>query len=626
MAARGAARAPVARGLLCDADPLEQRGHASGHLLRLLAEQLRRVVQGGQPARDQLVCSRPGDRLDPSQPGADARLRGDPEVADLSGRGHVRTAAQLPAVPVDRHDAHRLGYVLLTEEHVRAKRLRIGQAHLGWRHRRVASHLFVDSPFDLAKGFAGRGAGGREVEPEAVRAHPAPRLPGLLAEHVAQGTVQEVRRGVVARRSPARLGIHLGADRLANGQRAIEAPDVHDRVASPLGVLHLEPPVGADQRAAIAHLAAALRVEGAPVEDHQGRLLIAIPSADADDGDAIGLGLVRVADELAAQRGERLFHPERRLAGGPGSATLFSHGPLERVAVDRDPGLRRDLDGEVDREAEGVMQLERVVAPNDAARPRRDHQLRQALAAGLEGACELLLLRRHRVEDPVASAGQHWVGAAHQLHDDRARLAQEGAGDAHQPGVPHRAPDDPPQDIAGSLVRRLDALSDHEGHGARVVRDDLVAEPLALHGLRVVTDEGRQAGDDRLEEVRPVVAVDTLHDRGDALQAHPGVDAAEREGRQGAVCRAIRLHEDKVPDLEPARAILGMVRHALRPLAEVGTAIVVQLAARAARAGVPHAARSCARRRCAMLPQRAIRSAGSPISSVQMRYASSSSV
>ena len=47
-----------------------------------------------------------------------------------------------------------------------------------------------------------------------------------------------------------------------------------------------------------------------------------------------------------------------------------------------------------------------------------------------------------------------------------------------------RSTQDPPQDVATALVGRDDPVGGEEGDGAAVVRDDLVAEPLLLEGVR----------------------------------------------------------------------------------------------------------------------------------------------
>ncbi len=232
------------------------------------------------------------------------------------------------------------------------------------------------------------------------------------------------------------------------------------------------------------------------------------------------------------------------------------------------------------------MQAERIGAADRAAGA---NELVQARAAGLERARELLLLGLDRVEHGIPPLGELRICLAHDVDHDRSGLAQERPRDPEQPAVAHRAPNDAAQHVAGTLVRRGHALGQQEGHGARVIGDHLVAEALALDGLGVVTDELRQALDDRHEQIGPVVRVDALDCGRQALEPGAGVNALEREGREGPVRRPIELHEDEVADLQPARAVLRMVRDALRPLGELDTAVVVQLAAGPAGAGLAHA-------------------------------------
>ena len=65
-----------------------------------------------------------------------------------------------------------------------------------------------------------------------------------------------------------------------------------------------------------------------------------------------------------------------------------------------------------------------------------------------------------------------------------------------------------------------------------------------------------QVADQRLEDVRVVVALLALQDGGEALEAHAGVDVAGREGLEGTVGLAHELHEDEVPDLDDLRVVL----------------------------------------------------------------------
>jgi len=83
-----------------------------------------------------------------------------------------------------------------------------------------------------------------------------------------------------------------------------------------------------------------------------------------------------------------------------------------------------------------------------------------------------------------------------------------------------------------------------------------------------------------------------LHDGGDALQAHAGVDGRPRQRRHRAAGVAVELHEDEVPDLEPPIA-LARGTEALAPsrdfrARQIVTLVEVDLRAGAARSRVAH--------------------------------------
>ena len=93
--------------------------------------------------------------------------------------------------------------------------------------------------------------------------------------------------------------------------------------------------------------------------------------------------------------------------------------------------------------------------------------------------------------------------------------------------------------------------------------------------------------DDRPEGVGVVVVVHPLHDGGEALQPHAGVDGGPRQGRAHARRPFLVLHEHEVPDLDEAVAVL--VRAARRPARYARPVVVEDLGARPARPGVAHA-------------------------------------
>ncbi len=110
------------------------------------------------------------------------------------------------------------------------------------------------------------------------------------------------------------------------------------------------------------------------------------------------------------------------------------------------------------------------------------------------------------------------------------------------------------------------------------------AVPLARHLL--------DGGDQVAEQVGVVVGALALGHRGHALQPGAGVDGGLGQRGELPVGAPLELHEDQVPDLQPAVAVAG---HALArpagPLLGAGDVVpleVVDLGAGAAGAGVAH--------------------------------------
>ena len=281
----------------------------------------------------------------------------------------------------------------------------------------------------------------------------------------------------------------------------------------------------------------------------------------------------------------------RREPAGPRparSVALGGHRLVEPAPVHPHLLLGGHLDRQVDRKAKRVVQPEGILARDLPTRSGAGDQRPQAFGAGIEGAVELVLLVGDLGQDPVALGSQVWVGITHEVDDRRAGFGQHLVVNPHQTDVAHGPADQAAEHIASTLVRWLHALADQEGHGPTVIGHHLVAEALRLDGLRIMAQVPGQSVDDRREQVGQVVAVHPLQDRGHPFEAHAGVHALERQRAQGAVRRPIELHEHQVPELEPARAVLRMIRNAFGSLAELGAPVVVDLAARPAGTGVGH--------------------------------------
>ncbi len=188
----------------------------------------------------------------------------------------------------------------------------------------------------------------------------------------------------------------------------------------------------------------------------------------------------------------------------------------------------------------------------------------------------------------LALLGQVRIRVLHHVDDDARRDVHEGLATAEQAPVTNRPAQNAAQDVAAALVGGRDAVGDQERHRPGVVRDDLIAEPLGFEGLGIVADQVAHGGVDRREEIRVVVGGDLLDHAREPLEAHARVHGLHRQRNPRPVRALLELHEDEVPDLQPARAVFGVVRDAFRPFAELGAAVVMDLRTAAAGTRIGH--------------------------------------
>ena len=379
-------------------------------------------------------------------------------------------------------------------------------------------------------------------------------------------------------------------------ERTLHQPHAgHRPAATGLGVEDLEhQPLAAD-RAGVADLSTALGVEGRGVDADL--VLVAVERAHAQDPRFRAQGVV--ADEahrraigagLAVDPAPFLAALARlELPGGPRALALLLHLVVESLGVDRQVLLLGHDRGEVDGKAVGVVQHEGLLAgdPAVAALDGLVGELAEALQTAVEGLEEALLLHPDHALDVLAGLAELAVVIAHPLDHHVGAAVQEGLTEAEVAPVAHGPAQDAAQDVAAAVVARPAAVGHGEGQGTDVVGDHLHA-----HALLVVAAVGPAlAGDpveDRREQVGAVVAGHPLLQRGQALQAHAGVDALQRQGLHGALGVAIVLDEHQVPDLEVAIAVV-LTERTIVAVGQLGTLVVVDLRARAAGTGVAHA-------------------------------------
>ena len=254
------------------------------------------------------------------------------------------------------------------------------------------------------------------------------------------------------------------------------------------------------------------------------------------------------------------------------------------VDVDRLPALLRQLDRELDREPVRRRERERLLAGDRLLAG----ELLEHLQPALQRLAEALLLGAYDPLDRLPVLDHLRVPRPDLVGDD-----PRDAVDVLQPDPPRlddRAPDQPAQHVAAALIRGRHALGDEEGHAAPVVGDD----PVRLRrSRRVVVADARLAGDpvhDQAEAVGVEDRLGALEQHRAALEAHAGVDVLLRQRRQRPVRVEVELHEDEVPKLDVAVAILAVRATRLESAAELLASVEVELGARAARPGLARGA------------------------------------
>ena len=527
----------------------------------------------------------------------------------------MRPAAELRGEVPDLDDAHPVT-VLLAEERQAAHPERLIEVHLHPSHLDVGLDLLVHQLLDLGELAVLHLGTVREVEAQMVGGDQRAGLRHMGAEHAAERGVQQVRARVVLAQPlpPRRLDAHR--DVLPLVEAALhDAYAVDDELrAAIVRVEELAAAGAPGDRPRVADLAARLRIRGCPVEDHLDlgacrRLAHAREPALGrvdERQDARGRRERVIADELDARdlggeaRVDRrrlgiLARPERRAR--PRALALRRHLGLIRgvgLVGDEPPLVPEDFLGQVPGESVGVVQPEEEfpaerARARDARRPLAPLRLVVLLDqshAKVEGLREALLLGPHGLLDPGPLGRELRVGVAHEPDHPVHGPPEEWLGEPEQAAVPHGTTHDAPEHVAAPLVRRRHAVRDQERGRARVVGDHLHRDVMLFAGpVRFVGERGDTLDEGR-EQVGVVVRHLVLHDRGDALEPHPGVDRGLGQPDELPLRVPVELHEDEVPDFDKAVAVL--VRTAGRPAGDRRAVVVEDFGARAARAGVAH--------------------------------------
>ena len=439
----------------------------------------------------------------------------------------------------------------------------------------------------------------REVKAQVLGRHQRASLGDMLAQDLLKRSVEQVGGGVVAAQETTALGVERGGHGSTDGQCALgNVGDVSIQAVVVLGIGNGQRNALGGKLAGVTLLAAHLGVERGAVENN---LDILARSGGLDglavahDGNNLGAydRIVVIAVELS--RGDLVgkFDPHVveaapgvALGIGAGAGLLVLHAGGEAVHVDVVASGAGDLDGQVDGETKGVVQLKGNVARKDSTLGKRGQGLVQVDATVVERRGETLLLGSDDTLDERDVLEQLGIGLAHLGVDLINELGQEGALDAQQATVEHGTAEQAAKDVLATLVTGENAVRDHKVDGTRVICDD--AQGAASTGV-IVGVIGLAADllaqlDEVLHQIAVVVSGLVLHDGGHALQTHARIEVAVRQLRHGAILLAVVLGKDEIPELQEAVAVAaGLAVGAAA--ADLLAHVKVDLGARTAGAG-----------------------------------------
>ena len=395
------------------------------------------------------------------------------------------------------------------------------------------------------------------------------------------------------------LGVERGGHGSTDGQRALGGVrNVGIQAVVVLGIGNGQRNALGGKLAGVTLLAAHLGIERGAVE-HDLNIIARGSGLDglavAHDGDNLGAfdHIVVIAVELGRSDLVRKLDPHiveaaPGVALGIGASTglLVLHASGKAVHVDVVAGGAGNLDGQVDGETKGVVQLKGDITREHGAIGKRCQGLVQVNAAVVERRGEALLLGGDDTLDECDVLEQLGIGLAHLSVDLIDKLGQEGALDAQQATVEHGTTEQAAKDVLATLVTGKDAVRDHKVDGTGMVGDD--AQRAAGTGV-IVGVIGLAADllaqlDEMLHQIAVVIGGLVLHDSGHALQAHARIEVAVRQLRHGAVLLAVVLGKHEVPELKEAVAVAaGLAVGAAA--ADLLAHVKVDLGARTAGAG-----------------------------------------
>ena len=526
--------------------------------------------------------------------------------------------AQLTVKPVtDGHDAN-LGTVLLTEQCDRASFTRCIEAHDLGGHGQILGELLVDESLNIAQLRAIKSGPVTEVETQARRRVLRTCLGGVLRHDVTQARIHHVGRGVSTRNGETTLAVDLGVRLLTHRHAALGEGATVDAQATDrsLDVVDLNDTATRETDGAmVGELATHLCIERSAIEDDLNfggstgsRSRHTIDEQSLNGGLS---SLLRVAQERRAAAHRLLDVVEDADVGVPGllrasvsacALLLLGHQRAEAFLVDRDALLGGHLEGQIDREAVGVVQRERRRSRNHGGTLRflcgRNCSVKDR-RTGAQGAAERVFFGVGDLGNRLPVGLKLRVGRLHRILRGGEQRRHGRLVNAQQTHRANGAADQSAQHVATAIVAGTHTVANEHERGTHVVGDDTHAHVVVIGGAGLGTSGAQtvaltahlHGGLDDGEDLVDLVHVGlVLHDESQTLQAGARIDRLLVQLTQQRVVLAgtLTTHvlvKHQVPHLEVAVATrVDGTAHGLG--AVFGAAVVVPLGARTRRAGL----------------------------------------
>ena len=356
-------------------------------------------------------------------------------AAQFDGEGLARPLA----IGLHAHGHHAdLVAIFLAKERARARLPGVIDPHEARLHGAVLQHHAVGDLLDLRELAVADGLGMGEIEAQPVGGDQRALLGHMIAQHLAQGLVQQMGGRMVGADGAAAAVVHLQLKGLTLAQGAQFHRHFMDEEVAQL-LLRIgdeDPQAHGGHHAHVADLAARFAIERRLVEHDQALL------PGLENLDLLAAGHQRAHHALGALglvaqifgRAHLIAHAEpdgfgcslaRTRPGLAGLGPLAFHGLGESVGIHAHAPRAQGFLGQIQRETIGVIELEGGLAIELLPADKAHGLLVKNGQAARQGDAKARLLQPEGLADERLGAHEFGIGLAHFAHQHRHQAPHE---------------------------------------------------------------------------------------------------------------------------------------------------------------------------------------------------------